>query len=453
MYLKVLIISANHEISPDPVYPLGACYIATACQNNQHQVKVFDCAFNDNIVPSLSGTLQSFSPHIIGISLRNVDNAEYPDYTFYLPFYKEIINCCRKNSNALLILGGSAYSLFPQQYNQELKPDYGIVGEGEKSFIELLQKLEKKSNIKQPPKIIYSNRLNIQDYPLKPNRELFNFQHYYDNGGMLNIQTKRGCAFHCSYCTYPYLEGFKLRKRKPNEVVDEIEYLRKTFNIKHFFFVDSVFNYPETHSNAICREIIKRKIKIKWSAYIRPSLKDSNTIELMKESGCKSIELGTDSMAQTTLQSLQKDLTIEDIIHFSSLCHQLDIEFCHSLIFGAPGETKESIQTTVDNVNKTNPTAVIAFIGIRMFPNTPLANYAVQSGYIDKKEDITLEPIFFLEPMIKDYVLDLLKEVLKTHNKWIIPGIEQLDIDFFQSLRQKKRRGMMWELKKFVDYF
>jgi len=269
---------------------------------------------------------------------------------------------------------------------------------------------------------------------------------------MLNVQTKRGCAYRCSYCTYPYLEGFGLREKDPVKVADELEIISTEHGIKHVFFVDSVFNYPEKHALEICKEIIRRKIKIRWSAYIRPQMQDLAILEVMQEAGCKSIELGTDSMAEETLASMNKTLSIDEIFRFCEKCNELNIDFCHSLIFGAPGETEATVKKTVANVNLTNPTAVIAFVGIRIFPNTTLADYAVKSGYLGSLEEIGLEPVFYVDRQVETHIIDYLKEVLKRYPKWIIPGIEAFDAGFLKNLRDRNKKGMSWEMKKFTEY-
>jgi radical SAM superfamily enzyme YgiQ (UPF0313 family) len=223
------------------------------------------------------------------------------------------------------------------------------------------------------------------------------------------------------------------------------------YNIKHFFFVDSVFNYPEKHAFEICNEIIRRNLKIKWSAYIRPQMQDLSILEAMKMSGCKSIELGTDSMSPSTLKSMKKDFEIDDVFRFCEKCNEVNIDFCHSLIFGAPNETFETAKMTVENVQNTNPTAIIAFIGIRILPNTYMAEHCIKTGFIKNHSDIGFEPVFYIEKEVSEGIIDFLKDVMQKDKRWIIPGIEAFNMDLFQSIR-KKKKGLMWEMKKFIDY-
>jgi radical SAM superfamily enzyme YgiQ (UPF0313 family) len=234
-------------------------------------------------------------------------------------------------------------------------------------------------------------------------------------------------------------------------IVDELERMVQDLNIKSFFFVDSVFNFPEEHAMEICREIIRRGLRLRWSAYIRPTFKDPEMLSVMKEAGCKSIELGTDSMDPEILKSMNKNLNLDEIFEFCEKAYDLNIDYAHSLIFGAPGENLDTVKNTVKNVNATNPTAVLGFLGIRVFPNTLLADHCIKTGYY-KEDQINLDPVFFISEDRFQEIYDYLQQVLKEDQRWIIPGIEEFDLGLLQEIRKRKKRGMSWELKKFVDY-
>ncbi len=441
-------ISANTFASPDPVYPIGASIVATACRNEGYQVHAFDCNFRQNPESDLEAFLEEIVPDVIAISMRNIDDTQFPDTTSFVPWYTRLIDVCRKVPDAKIVLGGSAYSLFPHELFELLKPDFGIAGDGEHAFPALLNMIDKNQITE---KIIYAPKTDLKGVEIIPDREFFDLQRYYLDGGMLNIQTKRGCAFKCSYCTYPHLEGYKLRLRDEKAVVDEMEFLLDTHGIKFFFFVDSVFNYPEKHAASIAKEIIRRKLPIGWSGYIRPEMKDPGILKLFKESGCRSIELGTDAMADETLVSMKKGLILDKIFEFCEACHEADITFAHSLIFGAPGETLQTARTTVKNVQATSPTAALAFLGIRVFPHTEIAEFCSTSGYLQSSKEIGLNPLFYLPAGMTESLRDYLKEVIKEDPRWIIPGIEEFDMDVLKKYRSKKRKGMGWEIKKFVD--
>src|SRR5947209_17216770 len=107
--MRVLLVSANQERSPDPVAPLGVCYVATAAAEAGHEVRVLDLCFSDDPAADVRAAVAAHRPEAIGISLRNVDNCAYPDTVSYLPHYRAVVQACRTASEAPIVLGGSAF--------------------------------------------------------------------------------------------------------------------------------------------------------------------------------------------------------------------------------------------------------------------------------------------------------------------------------------------------------
>src|SRR5438876_5040730 len=136
--MRVLLVSANQERSPDPVAPLGACYVATAAAGAGHEVHVLDLCFSEDVEADVAAAVAAHRPEAIGISLRNVDNCAYPDTVSYLPHYRRVVDACRAASRSPLVLGGSAFTTMPTFYLAALEVSYGVVGEGEVALPALL---------------------------------------------------------------------------------------------------------------------------------------------------------------------------------------------------------------------------------------------------------------------------------------------------------------------------
>ncbi len=113
--MKVLLISVNREKMPSPVFPLGLAYIARALREAGHSIEAIDLCFSQDVQQELEGVLQRFQPEVIGLSLRNLDNLTYPNSISYLKEVEEIIQVCRRFSRAKLVMGGSGFSLAPQE--------------------------------------------------------------------------------------------------------------------------------------------------------------------------------------------------------------------------------------------------------------------------------------------------------------------------------------------------
>ena len=135
------------------------------------------------------------------------------------------------------------------------------------------------------------------------------------------------------------------------------------------------------------------------------------------------------------------------------LCRQTGLPFCHSLLLGGPGETMDTVRTTLDTINKTSPTAVICMIGIRIFPHTRLSGIAREEGLIGPDEDF-LKPHFYLSPHIKEEILPFVEHFAKDHPNWIFPGLK---ININRELQQKLRRfgikGPLWEYMRIGRHY
>lgn len=135
--MDLFLISANRETFPDPVYPLGAAYVADAARRAGHHVRTRDLMWEKDPPLALLEDIRRHPPDAIALSFRNLDNAAWPLTRNYLPSYRLLVQNIRKalpSREIPLILGGSAFSLLPDLLLEELDGDYGISGEGERSF-------------------------------------------------------------------------------------------------------------------------------------------------------------------------------------------------------------------------------------------------------------------------------------------------------------------------------
>lgn len=447
--MRVLLISPNIESLPDPVFPIGAAYMAGMLQAEGVEYRVLDLCFAPDYEAAIKEAIEHFKPGVVGLSLRNLDNVSYPNYVPYLPFYQQVVQTVRRLSPAVIVLGGSGFSLLPEEIKKHLGAEFGIVGEGEQAFRRLLKEIESGSAQENycANQGILDGRMNmIQDLDLlpKPKRLGFDLKAYYRAGGMANLQTKRGCPFGCIYCTYPVIEGPQIRRHSSQRVGDEIAELQEQ-GIQHLFFVDNAFNYPEEHAGQICREIIARKLVIKWSCYANPAFVDQRQVELMQQAGCTGLEFGSDAAQNGMLRNLGKNFNVADLQRASSACQEAGLAFCHSLLLGGPGETMASVRETLDAVLDLSATAVICMIGIRIFPGTRLASIARAEGLIDGQTDF-LTPQFYLAPAIREEILPFLMDFAKQHPNWIFPGLNiQMNTTLQKKLRRFGIKGPLWE--------
>ena len=459
--MKILLINSN-MLKP-PITPLGLAYVARAASDSGHDVKLLDLNFSEDITGDLSKSIQEHSPDVIGISMRNIDNATMVHSVYFIPTTKEIVDGCKKLSNAPIVMGGPGFSMMPVEIMKVLDTPYGVVGEGERAFVNLLDGIGKGSRdlkidgvfYKEGDKIIKNKLRNMTSEELDrvplPARDLLDNKRYLNDGGMGNIQTKRGCDRKCIYCTYHVIEGRRLRFRSPEKVVDEIEILINRYGIDYLHFSDSTFNIPNEHAIAICREMIKRKVKIKWTPYMSPYSPSEELLTLVKKTGCDGIVFGADSVSEKMLESLKKEFTVAEIYKSAELCSKLDIPFSLNLLFGGPGETKETVMETLDNLDRIKPIAVGAMIGLRSYPKTRLSKIALNEGFYGKGEKNLLEPVYYVSPTIdKKWMVDTIQKYAREHENFFIPSSEKglhtdnLVVEIFRD----GIRGPFWEIYK-----
>src|SRR5437867_2259351 len=111
--LRVLLISANTEKLPDPVFPIGAAYMAAVAEQHGHSIDTLDLCFLDGLQPALDEKIRTFDPQVIGISLRNLDSSSYPLNTSYIDDYRTLVTALRARSDAPIVLGGAGFTVMP----------------------------------------------------------------------------------------------------------------------------------------------------------------------------------------------------------------------------------------------------------------------------------------------------------------------------------------------------
>jgi len=448
MNKSILFISANQLKEPYPVYPLGISYLVSYLEEHLPDLKILLFDFNKNDYSELVQLIKKEHPKYIGVSFRNIDDVNFYAKNSYIAHYKAIVDLVKVNSKATIIIGGPGYSIFPIEMYNLLQPDFGIYGEGEISLYKLINILENnKNNFEDVPRLIYKkdNKTIFNqkgNSTLQPktsyNKELTDY--YWQNSGMLNIQTKRGCPYNCIYCTYPLIEGKNVRTHNPEILVENIEKYLYENNVDYFFFTDSLFNLKNKFNYEFAELILRKNIKFKWGAYFNFKNLPEDLLVLLKRAGLTHIEFGTDSLCDITLNSYRKPFTFEEILNTSDICNKLDIDFAHFLILGGYGETKETLKETFENSKKIGRTVFFTFVGMRIYPNTELYKIAINEGKIQPTDDLLLPKYYVTEEYNEEFVKQLAKESGK---RWVFPDEDSSAI--INKLRMKGKKGPLWE--------
>ncbi|KJR99102.1 MAG: hypothetical protein VR65_16790 [Desulfobulbaceae bacterium BRH_c16a] len=434
-----LLISANRMVSPYPVYPIGIAHIMGALQHHGHRADHFDVLASGGY-PLLEKRLRENRYDVIGVSIRNIDTVDSTSPLELLADITEVMHCLRKLSKAPVVLGGPGFSIMPERLLEYLNADYGIVGEGEAAFPQLVDRIMAGE---QPGQKLFSR--SLAKFP--DCRPLYSSEvttYYVSHGGMLNVQTKRGCAHGCIYCSYPTIEGRKLRYRDPASVVEEIKSLSEQFGARYIFFTDGVFNDPDDRYLEIAEELIRAGSSLPWCAFFRPQNLSGDTLRLLKRSGMAAMELGTDASTDTTLAALGKGFTFAEVLAVNDALVAESIPCAHFIMFGGPGETEETIEQGLINIEKLKRSVVFAYLGIRIMPGTKLHTRALREGSITVDTDL-VRPIFYYSSLVdRDFIDSRLRLAFRDKGNRVFPVAEREH--FIPLLHQLGHDGPLWDL-------
>lgn len=410
---KVVLVNPN-QMKP-AVAPIALDYLASALNEHHFQVDTLDLCFSPDWAQDIDCYFADNSAVAVGVSLRNTDDTSLGSQEFFIPRFKQIVDYIRERTAAPVVLGGAGFSIMPEAILDFFGLDLGITGDGEYSLPLLVQKLASKQDYSSVPGLVYrvdgGFRRNPPSYidlqnTFTPSREAVDNPRYFVEGGMGNIETKRGCNKGCIYCVDSLSKGKLSRLRSPERVADELESLLRA-GIDHFHFCDSEFNLPASHAEEVCHEIVQRSLgnKVRWFTYACPVPFTEEMAILFRRAGCAGINFGVDSGSDQMLHGLGRDFSADDLRHTTDLCHRQNLVFMYDLLLGGPGETKETLRQTIDLMKELSPPRIGAALGVRIFPNTRLASMVRKMGPLDQNPNLQgnvsdneqfFAPIFYL---------------------------------------------------------
>ena len=444
--MKVLLISANTVRIPYYIYPLGLDYVAAAI-SDRHAVRMADINLEKGPA-ALLDIIGKFNPDAIGISLRNIDNTDVHETRAFAAQYRDLVDAIRKKSTAVIILGGSGFTIFPTQLMELVGADYGIIGEGER-LAQLLDALESGKDASGVPGVIVGSTMKAFPPPLGTSfKRTFSrseiAQFYIDRGGMLNLQTKRGCTYNCIYCTYPHIEGSDLRPVPADEVAGTALELERA-GAKYFFITDSAFNCDYGHSAEVARAFREKGVSIPWGAFLAPTKPPPDYYRTLRGAGMTHAEFGTEALSAPMLASYRKPFSVDDVLHAHVAAVDAGLFVAHYLLLGGPGETRDTLLQTLQNAEGLERTVIFFFCGIRIYPHTRLYDIALQEGQISESDDL-LQPVFYQSRHItSDEIYRTVEEHARGRENWFIGSGGGQTARLVSRLHKQGRTGPLWE--------
>jgi len=341
------------------IHPLGLGYIGSYLEQNNHQVIIIDanaeCLSDKQIIVRV----QKYLPDIIGFS------ATTPAFIHA----KRLIKKLKKEfSNIKIIIGGAHITAVPEDAISNCNADIGVIGEGEKTTIELIKYFEnrQKTSLLKIKGIVYKNGQrviktqpreywkNIDEIPfparhlMLPLKKLQPVPASFKYLPSTHLITSRGCPSRCTFCDRAVF-GTRFRAASPKRVVEEIEEIVYKYGAKDYKFFDDTFTLNKKRTYEICDEIINRKLdKIPWACLTKVKAVDLDLLKYMKRAGCWQVLYGLESGDDRMLKLLKKGNTVEDNKKAVMWAHKAGLNIRADFIVGTPGETIESLYSTLN---------------------------------------------------------------------------------------------------------
>lgn len=338
------------------IYPnLGLLYIASVLEHAGQDVNLIDVdAESLNKKKDFIKELKKGNPDVVGLQALS---HMFPVVLQTAKIVKQTL------PETKVVVGGPHVGIYSSEILTHPEIDVCVIREGEATVPELIKTLENEKSLKSVKGIAFKNNgkifhtperkfiQNLDEIPF-PARHLIDNKKYFSilckELPFTTMITSRGCPFACSYC-YKTHWGRKYRFRSAKNVVDEMEECINNSGIKEIFFYDDTFSVNFQRVLDICDEIKKRKLDIAWDIRTRIDCVNKEMLRRMKEAGCIRIHYGIESGDQYILTNiLKKSITIKQVRDVIKWTKENEIDIFTYWMLGAPTETRETIQKTID---------------------------------------------------------------------------------------------------------
>ena len=414
---RVLLVSSNRERQPYPVVPNGLACVASALDSAGHDVRFLDLCFARDPFAAASRAASRFTPDVIGVSVRNIDNSDAIALRHYTPEARQVFAALRGAApGAKVIAGGAAFGVAPEALFRDFGVDYAVAGDGERASVALVDAIARGGDVPSIPGIVRAvddtvhfsppgEDADLDSLPSPTLHRWIDLARYQRHGASIPIQTKRGCVYKCIYCTYRNVEGWGYRTRSPELVADEIEELRREARVNHFDFVDSTFNSPPGHALDVCEAIIRRNMRVQLdTTNFTPATASNELLGAMRRAGFRTLGITAESASDPVLARLEKGFTADKVREVAERVERAGIRTLWIFLVGGPGESKATLEETLRFAEwrLRRGDAVYVTVGLRIYPGTTLHRVAIAEGVVNADSTL-LDPTFYFSP---DLALD-----------------------------------------------
>lgn len=367
--------------------PVSLCTLAAMLRAENIEVHLRDCSASGLKLEELMSQMKSISPDIIiwstgtpsiisDLKIAEIFKAHFP-------------------TTKTAVFGTHVTALDEKVLNANSDIDFIIRNEPEETAVELIKAIKDQRDIKTIEGLSFIEKGRFLCNPTRdfigdldsmpmPAWDLINIEDYklpLINEKYLIVAPLRGCPYSCSFCTCQTYYGKKLRKKKVSLVVDEIEFNKKHYGVDHIFFWAETFVLDRNYIKDLCNEMLKRKVNIRWVSNSRTDIITQDLMNLMAKSGCFMMSFGIETGNQEVLDLTKKGTKVNQARECIEWAREAGITTVGHFILGLPGETKESMEQTIQYAKEVG-VHFAQFYHAVPFPGSRLYNEALEKGWV-----------------------------------------------------------------------
>jgi radical SAM superfamily enzyme YgiQ (UPF0313 family) len=365
-----------------------------------------------------------------------MDNTSWMNNVWYLDDARDYVSAAREAAGGVpVMIGGAAVGVAPGPVTAYVGADWGIWGDGERAVVEAVATLASGGDPREVRGVVTPNafgpgqhRVNEQfrveemgEIPRHRMWDWLDFKPYAKHAAPLQIQSRRGCAFKCTYCNYPWLEGQRYRAKPPEQVADEIAFMAKSYPGVAVEFVDNTFNVPMSYAMKLLDAIAERApgVTLHTNGF-NPRSTTPELFEKMDRAGFRQVMITPEVANDVMLERLQKGFTMKElracVEHRRHLIPMKSkMEFLWVFLLGGPGETQATMHDTFRFIREEIPEQDMVFVqvGLRVYPGTPLQQEAIAEGVIGQDDEL-LKSFHYVAPGLEPmWIYDTLMEQIR----------------------------------------
>jgi anaerobic magnesium-protoporphyrin IX monomethyl ester cyclase len=393
--VSVLLINPPWKIKRENIWakiggvlpPLSLGYLASVLRQQGLEVEILDMNALSIPVEDLPRRLSGKKYDWIGITATtNLINNAY-----------RLAELARSQwPEARIVMGGVHPTVLPDEVLTFEAVDYVVRGEGETTVAELVSGVSPENisglSYRADGQVVHNpDRDHIPDldtipfpaYDLLPVGQYIPALGGYKRLPAISVITSRGCSGSCTYCNNFF--GRRVRKRSSENIIQELKLLIDRFGIKEIYFFDDSFTEFPSKVKELCERMIQERLDLTWSCFTRFQLVNEDLLRAMREAGCRHISYGIESADPEILRGINKPTDLDKVREVISLTHKVGIETLLGFMLGLPGETRETMEKTMQFAVSLDPDMVLFDI-TTPFPGTQMFRWARDKGYL-KTED------------------------------------------------------------------